>query len=188
MKNKIFFSSFLLIFLITINSTKSYAEEKSSGTSASFTQFAETSVSDIQDNRVQILRSFLLEYNSPLADNAESFIKQADKYNLDWKLLPAISGVESTFGNAVPLNCNNAWGYNIYGAITRCFTTYDDAIAVISHDIRHLYMNHWGAKDVWEIGRLYAASPTWSSRVSYFMNTLGDYAVMHDNHPLPISL
>lgn len=188
MKNTIIFLSFLLITLSSLTASKSFAEEKSSGSSASITQFAETNVSDKKDSRVEILRSFLRQYDSPLADNADSFIIQADKYNLDWKLLPAISGVESTFGHAVPMHCNNAWGYNIYASVTRCFETYDDAISVISHDLRNLYMDEWGAKDVWEIGRLYAASPTWAYRVHTFMNEISDYAVIHDNHPLPISL
>lgn len=188
MKNTIVFLSFLLVSSLLFTPAKIYAEEKSSVVSASFTQVSEAAISDDLDIRAQILHAYLRENNSPLAPYAQNFVAEADKNNLDWKLLPAISGVESTFGNAEPAGCNNAWGYNIYGDFTRCFASYDAAITVITRDLRQLYMNQWGAKDVWTIGRLYAASPTWAYRVNRFMVDLGQYAITHDNRPLPISL
>src|ERR1035437_123786 len=48
------------------------------------------------DSRVKILTSFLKQYNSPLTPYASDFVQMADRYNLDWKLVAAISGVEST--------------------------------------------------------------------------------------------
>ena len=66
--------------------------------------------SDI-DYRVVSLKRFFEKYDSPLADYAEKFVKEADKYNLDWRLVPAISGVESTFGKRIPYGSFNAYGF-----------------------------------------------------------------------------
>lgn len=111
---------------------------------------------------------------------------QADMYHIDWRLLVAISGVESTFGKAVP--CTNAWGYNIYGDNMRCFDSYPDAIRIISQDIRFKYMDTWNATDVYSIGHIYAASPTWAHRVTFFMNQIQAFSLRPENQPLPISL
>lgn len=63
-----------------------------------------------EDKRVEILRNFLLKNNSPLASYSASFIETADKYALDWTLMPAISGMESNFGKAMPKASNNPFG------------------------------------------------------------------------------
>src|SRR5260221_14778634 len=55
-----------------------------------------------QDNRTEILQAYLEQYNSPLADHAQTFIQEADANNLDWRMVAAIAGVESGFGEAIP--------------------------------------------------------------------------------------
>lgn len=52
------------------------------------------------DPRVNKLQQFFSSKGSPLAPYANSFIAAADKYGLDWRLLPAISGIETSFGKA----------------------------------------------------------------------------------------
>ena len=185
MKTKAFFVFMLLLLLAIFTPKNTYAEAHSANLSTTVLQAPLTGDSD---NRVKTLQAFLRKYDSPLADSAKTFVSAADKYQVDWKLLPAISGVESTFGNAQPRNCINAWGYNIYGSTTRCFNTYEDAITTITKDIRQTYMDKWGAKDVYEIGYHYAASPTWGYRVDSFMQELSDYKFEADSKSLPISL
>ena len=51
-----------------------------------------------KDYRVNLLRAYLESYKSPLADEADTFVIEADKYNIDYRLLPAMAGVESWFG------------------------------------------------------------------------------------------
>ena len=63
------------------------------------------------DKRIQQLESFLKSYDSPLAEQAENFIISADRYGIDWKLVPAITGVESTFGKRIPYQSYNAYGW-----------------------------------------------------------------------------
>ena len=61
------------------------------------------------DYRDYTLRKFLEKNSSPLTPYSPDFIKLADYYGLDWRLVPAISGVESTFGKHIPGNSYNAY-------------------------------------------------------------------------------
>lgn len=183
MKAKIFLFAFLLFTLTSIHPQKIQAQE-ASGSSASFSPILEKRGADA---RVQTLKAYLEKYDSPLAPYAETFVSQADLYNLDWRFVAAIAGRESTFAKQEP--CINAWGYGIYGNQTRCFESYDEGIRIISKDLREKYINKWGAKDVWAIGHIYAASPTWASGVVYFMNDMQKFALAQQaTQPLSISL
>lgn len=124
------------------------------------------------DNRVIVLRAYLARYNSPLLGSAETFIESADLHQLDWRLVAAISGVESTFGKQLPYNSHNAWGWGIYGDNIIRFASYEEAIETISRELRNRYIDSWGADNVYKIGRYYAASPTWANRVTYFMEDM----------------
>ncbi|HWY79743.1 MAG TPA: glucosaminidase domain-containing protein [Candidatus Sulfotelmatobacter sp.] len=140
------------------------------------------------DNRAVILRSYLEQYNSPLADHADTFIKEADTYNLDWRMVTAISGVESTFGEEIPPYSYNAWGYNVYGTTVRSFSSWDDGIALVSHDLRNIYINSRGATNIYQIGATYAADPAWAYKVQHYMDAIDQYAKRFDKPTLSISL
>lgn len=177
--------SFLLLTIFVFVTPSAFAQEKASNTSASFSSILEDKASD---NRAKVLQAYLENRNSPLAPYAQAFVKNADMYNLDWRLVAAISGVESTFGQAQPEDCNNSWGYGIYGDNRMCFYSYYEAIRTISGALREKYMDQWGATDVYSIGHLYAASPTWAERVAYFMEDMDEYRLRNANQPLSISL
>jgi len=128
------------------------------------------------DHRAQILRNYLAAHNSPLAPYAENFVAEADKNGIDWRLVAAISGLESSFGEHIPPDSYNGWGFGVYGDNVRRFNSWDDGIAVVSKSLRDDYMNKWGATSVPEIGKMYAASPTWAIRVQYFINDIDAFA------------
>jgi len=143
-----------------------------------------------QDNRVVILHKFLASYNSPLTPYAQTFVTEADKNNIDWKLLPAIAGVESYFGMYIPPYSYNGWGFGVYGTNTRRFASWNDAIATITKSLREDYMDKWHANDVYAIGRIYAADPLWADKVSHFMDQINLLSTSdtQQNQTLPISL
>src|SRR6185369_7771030 len=148
-----------------------------------------TELHNRDDKRAQLLRSYLESKNSPLAPYAETFVLEADKNNIDWKLVAAISGLESSYGVHIPANSYNGWGYGVYGDNVRRFDSWDDGIAVVSGALRNDYMNKWNAKTIPEIGRLYAASPTWAVRVQSFMDSINAYEVKKQNeNKLTLSL
>lgn len=139
------------------------------------------------DYRARALRDYLSRFDSPLAEYADDFIKSADAHTIDWKLLPAIAGVESTFGKALPYNSHNAWGWGIYGDNAIYFSSYPEAIETISKGLRENYIDK-GAENVYQIGRIYAASPTWAERVEYFMNKISVLQHSSPEYSLSISL
>ncbi len=156
--------------LMAFSSKPALAADKIAASSAAFV--ASSTSLKVQDNRAQILRDYLVAKNSPLADSASTFVEQADKNNLDWKLVAAISGLESSFGKAIPYNSYNGWGWGVYGDNVMRFTSWDDAITTISKGLRENYINKMHTDNIYSIGRVYAASPTWAVRVQYFMNDI----------------
>jgi hypothetical protein len=169
---KIFIVVTILSLILFNNVSLIYAQEYSAGSSAALFKPNNQKTSD---SRVRILREYLEKYNSPLVPYAGTFVENADKYNLDWKLVAAISGVESTFGREIPNDSYNGWGWGIYGDNMIRFSSWNEGIQTISEGIRTKYMDKWGAKDVYEIGRLYAASPTWAQRVESIMNSIDNF-------------
>ena len=115
-------------------------------------------------------------------------MENADKYNLDWKLVAAISGVESTFGQQIPYSSYNGWGWGIYGDNLIRFSSWTECIETVSKSLREDYADKWKAEDVYQIGRLYASSPTWASRVTYFMNNIQEFALSNSKDSLSLSL
>lgn len=163
-----------------------FAVEKTARTSAKLSMA--NVVSEKEDKRVQILTKYLEKYNSPLAPHAGKFIEEADKNNLDWKLLVSIAGVESYFGKHIPYNSYNGWGWGVYNGNVHNFTSWDEGITEISFELRAKYMNKWGAKDVEEIGSFYAADPNWSKKVTHFMDELEAFTEKEDTSILSLSI
>ena len=184
MKNKFFL---LFLFLILLFAQKTYAQTKPNLASGSSAQLLPSHSVKERDSRVVVLSEFLAAYNSPLANLASVFVENADKYNLDWRLVAAISGVESTFGREIPYNSFNGWGWGIYGDNMILFSSWEEGIQTVSEALRTNYIDKWGAKDVFAIGRFYAASPTWAQRVSYFMKKITESQLQNPNS-LSISL
>ena len=127
------------------------------------------------DYRVRVLRAYLSKHNSPLAEYAGYFVETADKYNIDWRLVPAISGVESTFGKRIPANSFNAYGW-ANGAYK--FKSWEDSIEIVTKALREKYIDR-GAPSIAKIARRYAPpSSTWAGNVKFFMRKI---------EPLPVA-
>lgn len=118
-----------------------------------------------KDDRAQLLKKFLKKNRSPMANDATKLVKIADKYNLDWKLLPAIAGVESQYGNMVPSGSYNPYGWNNGKAY---FQNWSDASETVALGIRTRYVST-GIVTPYKIGPSYAANPAWASHVANYM-------------------
>ncbi len=125
------------------------------------------------DKRAEILQAYLAKYDSPMQYQAQSFIDAADKNNLDWKLLPAIAGVESTFGKFIP-GGYNAWGWGVYGNQAIYFDSWDDGINTVATGLRQNYLNK-GLTDPDSINSIYSTSDTWGTHVNYFLNDISRF-------------
>ncbi len=126
------------------------------------------------DNEAKILANYLSKYDSPLEYHAQDFIDAANQYDLDWKLLPSIAGVESTFGKFIPGGFNG-WGWGVYGTQAIYFDSWKEAIFTVAQGLRENYFNK-GLTEPYSINRIYAASPHWGYKVTYFMNDLEKFA------------
>jgi hypothetical protein len=62
-----------------------------------------------QDHRVSRLETFFKSYNCPTPLHVEEYLSAADIYEIDYRLLPAISLLESTCGSYE--RRNNHWGW-----------------------------------------------------------------------------
>ena len=141
-----------------------FAQEKIAGSSA----VLETPQFQV-DERVAKLEKFLESYDSPLAKYADKFIEAADKYGLDWKLLPAITGVESTFGKQIPAGSYNAYGW-ANGAFY--FESWEQSINLVSKTLKEKYLDR-GLDTPYKIGPVYAPpSKTWAWKVVSFMKQI----------------
>jgi hypothetical protein len=130
------------------------------------------------DNRIEILRNFLGKYKSPLAPYADEFINAADYYDLDWKLVPSITGVESTFGKFIPFNSYNAYGWNNGDY---AFESWKDSIWHVTSVLKNKYIQK-GAISVNQIALIYAPpSLSWSKNVTFFISKLEQTAVLTFN-------
>lgn len=130
------------------------------------------------DKKAQILAAYLAKYDSPLQYHAQDFIDAAQRFGLDWKMLPAIAGVESTFGKVTP-GGYNGWGWGVYGNKALYFASWTDGIFSVAKGLRENYIDR-GLTDPYSINRAYAASPYWGWKVSYFMNDLERFAQIYE--------
>lgn len=96
---------------------------------------------DYADGRSKIVENFFNGYNAPLASLSQVFINVADKYKLDYRLLPSIAMQESNGGKKVIANSFNPFGYGIYGDQVKKFSSFEEAIARVGRALREDYLD-----------------------------------------------
>lgn len=166
-------ATFLFILsMMVIHATPIMAQDREAGTAAQLT-FGQI----LRDERIDRLRTYLSLHNSPLVDESAHFISEADRLGLDWKLVVAIAGTESTFGKRVPKGSYNAWGWGIpTGAQSGlAFDSWKEGITRVSEGLKNRYIVR-GATTVEQIGRIYAASPRWAGNVRFFINAIESFS------------
>ena len=142
------------------------------------------------DNRGERLEKYLSSHNSPMAQAASYFVKEADRLGLDWRLVAAISGNESLFGWYIPYNSYNGWGWGVwtgtnYGAN---FQNWEEGITAVSEGLKTDYIDQ-GLTTVDQIGQKYAADPEWAWKVNHFMDEIEAFNIYTmDERLLALSL
>lgn len=132
-----------------------------------------TGIIEQKDARVEVIKSFFNDYKSPLEPYAQNVVAAADKYDFDFRLLPAIAMQESNLCKKSPKNSNNCWGFGIYGKKMTTFDNYGQAIDTVSKVLSRDYINK-GLKTPEEIQTKYTPSNKgdWSFAVNHFMEAL----------------
>lgn len=163
-----------ILILLLISTTKPVSFEKVER------EALDETISAVRvDPRAEVLAAYLAKHNSPLQFNAQDFIDASNTYNLDWRLVAAISGVESTFGKFIP-GGYNGWGWGVYGKNALYFKSWRDGIFTVSKGLRENYVNK-GLTTPHAMNRIYAASPHWGWKVTYFMNDMQNFSDESDS-------
>ena len=122
------------------------------------------------DPRAAQMRVILKKYNSPMIGLEDVLIATAEKYNLDWTLMAAIAGTESSFAKRMPANCVNPYGWGIYGNNKICFKTLEESIEGVASGLAKKY----NISSIESIARTYNKVSTvgWISHTKFFMNKI----------------
>lgn len=125
------------------------------------------------DVRIDIVKQFFAKYKSPLEPFASNVVNDADKYGLDYRLIPAIAMQESNLCQKIIADSFNCWGFGIYGKKVTRFESYPEAIDTITRTLVNNYVAG-GLDTPEEIMKKYTPSSdgTWAYSVNYFMNLL----------------
>ncbi|MCA9308209.1 MAG: hypothetical protein R3B92_00395 [Patescibacteria group bacterium] len=132
-------------------------------------------IEGVKVDRVKTLETFFKKYNSPLAAHAQTFVNVADQYNIDYRLLPAISCMESTCAKFMPHESNNPFGWGVYGNSYISFANYDEAIETVGAGLNKGYFSK-GLDTIEEIAPVYTPPNYvhWQSGVKYFTNKISE--------------
>lgn len=128
------------------------------------------------DARAKIIEDFFKGYESPLSLYAKKFVAVSDSYNLDWRLLPAISMQESVGGKITVNGSHNPFGYGIYGNLVIKFASWEEGIEKVGKALRVDYLD-LGLKTPSQIMTKYtppslAKGGSWAKGVSSFIEEL----------------
>ncbi|HCC68236.1 TPA: hypothetical protein DEP90_03510 [Patescibacteria group bacterium] len=118
------------------------------------------------DSQTENIRKYLNKRNSPLAKYAEEFVKAANNYGIDYRLVAAISVVESS-GGIYCFRPYNAWGWGKSG-----FNSWKDGIWAVSKGLSKYYSS--GVNTPRKIAYRYCPpnAVKWGNNVSYVMNLI----------------
>lgn len=173
------FTIVLVCFLSYQKNPLSYYSHYANSDSVAYAALptSDTQITDIivaKEARIEIIRQFLKRYQSPLEPYAENIVKEADRYDLDHRLITAIAMQESNLCLKSPKDSHNCWGWGIYGGKVTRFSGYDEAIETITRTLSQKYKDKHGLVTPEEVVRLYTPSDDgkWVYAVNLFMDRL----------------
>jgi hypothetical protein len=135
----------------------------------------------VKDPRILAMSEFLADYNSPMQPYAETFIVVADEFGLDWRLVAAISGVESAFGNIHPQGTYNGWGWRGINKNEDGWSIFDSWEHSISHITERIALGYGTDITPFSMEATYCPpcgrnpAHLWANGVTRYMNELQYY-------------
>jgi len=136
------------------------------------------------DEREIKMKLVLDKYNSPMAGHEAELIAAAEKYDLDWTLMAAIAGTESSFGKRMPYECINPYGWGIYGDNKLCFESFVEAAQAVAKGLGTKY----NTNSLTTIARTYntVSTDSWIKHTQFFINKIKNTEIPVSE--LPITL
>lgn len=117
--------------------------------------------------KVEKLRKYLQQRHSPLAAYAEEFVKAADEYGIDYRIVAAISIIESN-GGKHNFKQYNAWGWGKKG-----FGSWTEGIWAVSKGIGKYYSKGGTTPKLISASYCPPNADNWARKVQGVMNIIG---------------
>ncbi|MCX7996847.1 MAG: hypothetical protein N2691_03800 [Patescibacteria group bacterium] len=126
-----------------------------------------------KDPRIAYLKSFMRKYDSELYEHAPFIVETADKYGIDYRLLPAIAMQESNLCRVIPHGSHNCWGWGIYGGKVTRFESYPQAIEAVTKGLKEYYVDQ-GLTTPDQIMKKYnpSSNGSWARGVNFFLERI----------------
>lgn len=126
---------------------------------------------EITDMRPYYVENFLK--NTRLAPYSYYIVEASDKYELDYRLIPAIAMKESGGGNAIPEYTHNAWGWENGRTV---FPSWEVAIDTVGKTLKTRYVDR-GLTTPEEMMPVYAppqmlTGGKWARDINHFFEKL----------------
>ncbi len=139
------------------------------------------------DAREVLLANFLARYDSPLKpydEYAHKIVVISDKYNIDFRLLPAIAMQESNLCKVIPPGTYNCLGFGIHKRGTLGFDNYEDAFDRAGRELKANYIDR-GLVTPKQIMSKYTPSSngSWAESVNQWMSE-----IRYDDHDKGLEL
>lgn len=130
----------------------------------------------IRQEKADAIDAYFAKYDAPLQGHGMKFVIEADKNEIDWRLLPAIAMRESTGGKqACKKVPNSVFGY---GSCKISFKSIDDSIEIVAHSLGGNNINtarHYDGKTTTQILKKYnSVIPGYTNQVVKMMKTIKD--------------
>lgn len=122
------------------------------------------------DARAIALGTFFEKYNCPLLPYVDDFIAAADKYSMDFRLLPSIALHESTCGKHYPLNTNNPFGWLNRDGTVHKFDSLPSAIDFITGQLQN--GSPYANKNIKQKLATYCPTPGYAEQTVGYMNQI----------------
>ena len=133
-----------------------------------------------RDSRAQKINAVYKIYNCPLEGMGDVMVYEADKNNIPWWLVAAISFQESGCGKKTPktngVESYNAWGWGVYGDYVFSFDNWVRGIETVSKYLSDKFYSQ-GVTDTCEIMKIYTppSKGSWCEGVNHFGDTIQNY-------------
>lgn len=125
---------------------------------------------EVGDARVEIIRQYLEQYDSPMVEHAEILVREADNNGLDFRLTTAIAQQESNLCKRIPPETYNCWGWGIHSEGTLGFISFEEGIKTVSKGLKENYVDKgYTTPDVIMTKYTPSSNGSWAKGVNQFM-------------------
>ena len=133
-----------------------------------------------RDSRAQRINEVYKMYNCPLEGLGDVMVYEADKNNIPWWLIAAVSFQESGCGKRTPkaggAESYNAWGWGVYGGTVFSFDNWVRGIETVSKYFNDKFYSK-GIEDTCVIMKTYTppSNGSWCEGVNHFRDLILNY-------------